>query len=41
MLTNLHIDMDYASVEAQTPHNVTPAFDGMQIDVLSGQILNR
>ncbi len=41
ILTNLHIDMDYAGVEAQTPDNVTPAFDGMRIDVLSGKILNR
>ena len=41
MLTNLHVDMDYAMVEAQTPANVTPAFDGMRIDVLTGTILNR
>lgn len=41
VLTNLHVDMDYAVVEAQTPANVTPAFDGMQIDVRSGTILNR
>lgn len=41
VLTNLHVDMDYAGVEAQTPPNVTPAFDGMRIDVLSGTILNR
>ncbi|HTJ56863.1 MAG TPA: MBL fold metallo-hydrolase [Devosiaceae bacterium] len=41
ILTNLHIDMDYAGVEAQTPENVTPAFDGMRIDVTAGVILNR
>ncbi|MDR3470844.1 MAG: MBL fold metallo-hydrolase [Devosia sp.] len=41
VLTNLHVDMDYLTVEAQTPPNVTPAFDGMHIDVLSGTILNR
>ena len=41
VLTNLHIDMDYASVDARTPGNVTPAFDGMRIDVLTGEILNR
>ncbi len=41
VLTNLHVDMDYATVEAQTPPNVTPAFDGMRIDVMSGRILNR
>ncbi len=31
VLTNMHIDMDYATVEADTPGNVTPAFDGMII----------
>lgn len=33
VLTNLHIDMDYATVEATTPHNVTPAYDGMAIEI--------
>lgn len=41
VLTNLHIDMDYMTVEAKTPADVTPAFDGMQIDVTAGLILNR
>lgn len=41
VLTDMHIDLDYATTEAATPDNVTPAFDGMQIDVLSGTILNR
>src|SRR3546814_6193078 len=41
VLTNMHIDLDYARTEAETPDNVTPAFDGMPIDVLSGRILNR
>jgi len=41
VLTNLHIDLDYAQTEASTPDAVTPAFDGMQIDVLAGEILNR
>ena len=41
VLTNMHIDLDYRRTEAETPDNVTPAFDGMQIDVLSGRILNR
>lgn len=31
ILTNMHIDMDYATVAAQTPPHVEPAFDGMQI----------
>lgn len=41
VLTNMHIDLDYARTEADTPGNVTPGFDGMQIDVLGGRILNR
>lgn len=41
VLTNMHIDLDYARTEAETPGNVTPGFDGMQIDVLTGTILNR
>lgn len=41
VLTNMHIDLDYAQTDAKTPANVTPAFDGMQIDVLEGSILNR
>jgi phosphoribosyl 1,2-cyclic phosphate phosphodiesterase len=41
VLTNMHIDLDYHRTEAETPSNVTPAFDGMQIDILSGRILNR
>tara|TARA_R110002124_G_scaffold63350_20_gene173202 strand:+ start:20091 stop:20927 length:837 start_codon:yes stop_codon:yes gene_type:complete len=41
VLTDLHIDLDYAQLEAETPPHVTPAFDGMQIDVLGGTILNR
>ncbi|HEV7345266.1 MAG TPA: MBL fold metallo-hydrolase [Devosia sp.] len=41
VLTDLHIDLDYARTEIETPANVTPAFDGMQIDVSAGRILNR
>jgi phosphoribosyl 1,2-cyclic phosphate phosphodiesterase len=41
VLTNMHIDLDYAQVEAETPGHVTPGFDGMQIDVVTGTILNR
>ncbi|KFC72385.1 Metal-dependent hydrolases of the beta-lactamase superfamily I, PhnP protein [Devosia sp. LC5] len=40
ILTNMHIDLDYRATDASTPGNVTPAFDGMQIDLLSGRILN-
>lgn len=39
VLTNLHIDMDYDTIERTTPANVTPAFDGMRIDVTAGRIL--
>jgi phosphoribosyl 1,2-cyclic phosphate phosphodiesterase len=31
VLTNMHIDLDYATVNAETPANVTPAHDGMTI----------
>lgn len=31
VLTNMHIDLDYATVDAETPENVTPAHDGMSI----------
>ncbi len=41
VLTNMHIDLDYRITDAETPAQVTPAFDGMQIDVLTGHILNR
>jgi phosphoribosyl 1,2-cyclic phosphate phosphodiesterase len=32
VITNMHIDLDYATVEAETPHNVSPAFDGMALE---------
>ncbi|MAU53940.1 MAG: phosphoribosyl 1,2-cyclic phosphodiesterase [Roseovarius sp.] len=31
VLTNMHIDLDYATLDAETPDHVTPAFDGMVI----------
>jgi phosphoribosyl 1,2-cyclic phosphate phosphodiesterase len=33
VLTNMHIDLDYATVEAETPANVHPAHDGMVIEI--------
>ena len=33
VLTNMHIDLDYETVDAETPDHVTPAFDGMKIEV--------
>lgn len=40
VLTNMHIDLDYRTTDAETPSNVTPAFDGMKVDVSAGRILN-
>lgn len=31
ILTNMHIDLDYATVTAETPDNVAPAYDGLTI----------
>ena len=31
ILTNMHIDLDYATVLAETPNHVEPAFDGMTL----------
>lgn len=31
ILTNMHIDLDYATVAAETPAHVTPAHDGLKI----------
>lgn len=33
VLTNMHIDLDYETVKAETPENVTPAFDGMVLSL--------
>jgi len=33
ILTNLHSDMDYASLVRSLPHGVEPAYDGMTIDL--------
>ena len=41
VLTDLHVDLDYARLDATTPAHITPAFDGMRIDVISGTVLNR
>ena len=32
VLTNLHTDLDYATLKRQLPPNVEPAFDGMRIE---------
>ncbi|MBF9032437.1 MBL fold metallo-hydrolase [Rhodobacterales bacterium HKCCE3408] len=31
ILTNMHIDLDYATVDAETPANVSPAYDGLTV----------
>lgn len=36
VLTNLHIDMDYATLRRELPHGVVPAFDGMRIAMDDG-----
>ncbi|MGB0905216.1 MAG: MBL fold metallo-hydrolase, partial [Mangrovicoccus sp.] len=33
VLTNMHIDLDYAILAAETPDHVTPAHDGMTISL--------
>jgi phosphoribosyl 1,2-cyclic phosphate phosphodiesterase len=40
VLTNLHIDLDYVQTDAMTPEHVRPAFDGLRIDVVLGEILS-
>ena len=31
VITNMHVDLDYSRVADETPENVIPAFDGMQL----------
>lgn len=31
VLTNMHNDLDYAQVDAETPDHITPAYDGMTL----------
>ena len=38
VLTNLHIDLDYAATDAGTPRNVRPAYDGLTIDITNGTV---
>lgn len=33
VLTNMHIDLDYETIAAETPDHITPAFDGMQLTI--------
>ena len=36
VLTNMHIDLDYETVAAETPDHVVPAYDGMRITIELG-----
>ena len=36
ILTNMHVDLDHATVDAETPAHITPAHDGMVIDLPAG-----
>ena len=40
VLTNLHIDLDYNQTDAMTPDHVRPAYDGLQIDLTTGEIIS-
>ena len=31
VLTNMHIDLDYATLDAETPDHITPAYDGLTL----------
>lgn len=33
VLTNLHVDLDYAQLRAELPKNVEPAFDGLELEI--------
>ena len=33
ILTNLHTDLDYETLKAQLPEHVTPAYDGLTVDI--------
>ena len=33
VLTHMHVPLDYATVKAEVPANVTPAYDGMMIEI--------
>jgi phosphoribosyl 1,2-cyclic phosphate phosphodiesterase len=36
ILTNLHTDLDYETLRAKLPPNVTPAYDGMRVEGFDG-----
>jgi phosphoribosyl 1,2-cyclic phosphate phosphodiesterase len=38
ILTNLHTDLDYDELRAKLPPHVVPAFDGLRVEMASGEI---
>ena len=34
VLTNLHVDLDYAKLRSELPAGVEPAYDGMELEML-------
>jgi phosphoribosyl 1,2-cyclic phosphate phosphodiesterase len=36
IITNMHVDLDHATLDAETPAHITPAHDGMVIDLPAG-----
>jgi phosphoribosyl 1,2-cyclic phosphate phosphodiesterase len=36
ILTNMHVDLDYATLRQQLPGNVEPAYDGLRIEIDGG-----
>ncbi|MBI1265488.1 MAG: MBL fold metallo-hydrolase [Alphaproteobacteria bacterium] len=38
VLTNLHIDLDYQTLRARLPADVRPAYDGMELILVDGQL---
>jgi len=35
ILTNMHTDMDYATLKAQLPPHIEPAYDGMRLEIVA------
>jgi len=33
ILTNMHIDLDYETIMAETPNHVEPAYDGLKFSI--------
>ena len=33
VLTNMHLDLDYATLAAELPAHIEPAFDGMVLEL--------